>query len=101
MDKVKLIHQWLEESGKDCEYGELPYFADAIFEFMRWYHCWVDVKETMPREGDQVLVYINYKNRYPKIRHSGYIGGRGFTDCQDVDHLITHWTRLPEPPEAT
>ena len=67
---------------------------------------WIDVKDRLPEEGQEVIYYFEYTGISIGIFKRQYIrefdhtfncfsGSRGFL-CDDV----THWMPLPEPPKV-
>ena len=77
--------------------------------------AWIDVNETMPPEGKEVLVFCKYDNSPLIAHHDGKtwyekcdnmdIMGDAWVDKSihkvdigDVGYQITHWMHLPEIP---
>lgn len=61
---------------------------------------WISVKERLPEDGQQVLIYTKGKETYmARI----YKGGEAWPisnscGCCGTDEPFTHWMPLPEPP---
>ena len=67
---------------------------------------WISVKERLPDEGVEVLVYCCYfkDNCSQEIASLDSYGGIQYWDLEGRQYLemedVTHWMPLPEPPEA-
>ena len=59
---------------------------------------WISVKERLPKEFDQALVYDGDKHYPIGICHKGE-SGIWHSDMAYGMGIITHWMPLPEPPE--
>ena len=59
---------------------------------------WISVKERLPKEFDQALVYDGDKHYPIGICHKGE-SGIWYNDMAYGMGIITHWIPLPEPPE--
>ena len=59
---------------------------------------WISVKERLPKEFDQALVYDGDKHYPIGICHKGESGIWHSDMAYDMG-TITHWMLLPEPPE--
>lgn len=59
---------------------------------------WISVKERLPKDFDQALVYDGDKHYPIGICHKGE-SGIWYSDMAYGMGTITHWMPLPEPPE--
>lgn len=61
---------------------------------------WIDVKERLPYNGEQVLVWITGIYNEPKIathyQESFYPNKH---NDENIAKLVTHWMHLPEKPQ--
>lgn len=63
---------------------------------------WISVEDQLPDTDDDVLVYIDHKNRSPVIEQSYWFRFQGGVRWSGhADSIITHWMPLPEPPEVS
>lgn len=79
-------------------------------------NTWVEIKEELPPEGQEVLVFCKWDNSPLIAHHDGKtwhekcdnlnIDGDAWVDCEihkidigDVGYQITHWMPLPESPK--
>jgi hypothetical protein len=61
---------------------------------------WISVKQELPQDGTNVLVFTNYWSSYPFVAYieRGEWHGHRILSRPDA---VTHWMPLPAPPEAT
>ena len=62
---------------------------------------WVSVKDRMPKDGQDVLAYLNYGEE-TRIAPCNYYNGVWYDsvmNCVVVLQDVTHWMPLPEPPK--
>lgn len=71
---------------------------------------WISVKERLPDEGEEVLIFGQYLNDIPKVLgvRSRYKGDQdwkytweGPDEWVYRENDVTHWMPLPEPPMET
>lgn len=69
---------------------------------------WISVKERLPEEGEEVLVFGQYLNDIPKVLgvRSRYKGDQdwkytweGSDEWVYRENDVTHWMPLPKPPK--
>jgi hypothetical protein len=60
---------------------------------------WIGVKERLPREHGETVVYVNDGDGYP-YSDIGYYEGGLFRIGGEVVRTVTHWMPLPDPPDA-
>lgn len=82
--------------------------AEAIAAWNRRASEWVSVEERLPEDGDCVLICHTREGHVGEARfavgEAGYNPIFIFTDVEDAFKVAspppTHWTPLPDPPEA-
>jgi len=82
--------------------------ADAFVAGYKAAHRWISVKDRLPEEGEEVLIFGQYLNDIPKILgvRSRYKGDQdwkytweGPDEWVYRENDVTHWMPLPEPPK--
>lgn len=99
---------WMNTKG---DQGELDYAAGATAEAERCSRQWISVKEGMPENDNEVLVFLNddemIVQAYYNQRNQIWYGSASVRsqmregDCEDAElekEKITHWRPLPDPP---
>lgn len=64
---------------------------------------WISVKDRLPNEMDDCLVWYKSKFTYDHIRTACYLGNNFFSTSgiSHLDFTVTHWMPLPEPPKES
>ena len=89
---LKQIDCWLMTG--EYKYSNATHYLDKRISSIKPKSEWVSVKDRMPEEGVDVLVYLNRKSADVDFvdRESG-----NFFYYDEGE--VTHWRPLPEPPE--
>lgn len=93
-------------TGDDCNYKRLTDdAADAIEKMQKQLPRWISVKDRLPENGENVLLYFESDARYGDERNRKRIIGIGFhcnehwhVDLNSVETAIA-WMPLPDPPK--
>lgn len=60
---------------------------------------WISVDDSLPSETDDYLTYCEVDGNPMRFVHT-WFQTRGHFSCETrSDRFVTHWMRLPEPPQ--
>lgn len=65
-------------------------------------HKWISVSDFLPNEGIPVLAHIKFEEKQLPGEDYGILiwDGDTWSGGEWVDAPVTHWARLPQPPEG-